>query len=217
MADNAQGYANQLASTGQRAHASREGRGNERENLSQGMLGWGTGQMMASWLAEKPYFRAGIFPDVSTTGDWSKVGHYSQMIWPTTTSIGCGLASGSGFKWLVCRYSPGGNKDGKGVGLPLMPSPRGEIAGGGDIAPPDSSTTVRLPRLPVPGGGMTQIDPPPPPPPTARDDAPEGKEENHPLVRYAQAADAQHATETDCGNSALARLELEKCAMRSTS
>jgi hypothetical protein len=91
-----------------------------------------------------------------------------------------------------------------------MPSPRSEIAGGGDIAPPASSTTVRLPRLPVPGGGMTQIDPPPPPPPTARDDAPEGKEENHPLVRYAQAADAQHATETDCGNAALARLELEK-------
>lgn len=220
LSDNAQGYADQLASTGQRLHASREGRGIERENLSQGLLGWGTGQMMASWLAEKPYFRSGIFPDVSTTGDWSKVGHYSQMIWPTTTSIGCGLASGSGFNWLVCRYSPGGNKDGKSVGLPQMPSPRtavpqtmpqprGEVARG-DIAPPTSSTTVRPPLLPVPGGGMTQIDPPPPPPPTARDDAPEGKEENHPLVRYAQAADAQHAIETDCGNAALARLELEK-------
>lgn len=236
LADNAQDYADHLANTGQRVHASRAGRGIERENLSQGMLGWNSRQLIGSWLAEKPYFRPGIFPNVSTTGDWYKVGHYSQMIWPTTISIGCGLAYGKGYSWMVCRYSPGGNKDGKAVGLPQMPSPRhvvastppvpqrgGGVAGGGNvvanqdgIAPPNSSTPTNLPfdprslpRLPV-GGGMTQIDPPPPPPPTARDDAPEGREENHPLVRYAQAADAQHATETDCGNAAMARLELEK-------
>ena len=111
-------YANQLAATGQRAHAAREGRGIERENLSQGLLSWNTSQMMANWIAEKQHFTPGTFPNVCA-GDWSKCGHYTQMIWPTTTDIGCGTARGSGYKWLVCRYSPGGNKDGQLVGRPV--------------------------------------------------------------------------------------------------
>ncbi|HVF36598.1 MAG TPA: CAP domain-containing protein [Sphingomicrobium sp.] len=114
----ASAYANQLASTGRRVHASRAGRGIERENLSQGMLGWNSKQMMASWIAERQHFTPGTFPNVCA-GDWSKCGHYTQMIWPTTTDIGCGMARGSGFNWLVCRYSPGGNKDGKLVGVPV--------------------------------------------------------------------------------------------------
>ena len=111
-------YANRLAQIGQLVHASREGRGIERENVNQGMLGWNTDQMLDNWLRERQYFIPGIFPDVSTTGNWYEVGHYSQMIWPETTDLGCGMAAGSGSQWLVCRYSPGGNKDGKPVGLP---------------------------------------------------------------------------------------------------
>lgn len=205
-------YANELARTGVRVHATREGRGIERENLSQGLLGWGIGQHLGSWTREAQKFTPGIFPNVCA-GDWSVCGHYTQMIWPTTLEIGCGLAKGSGFSWFVCRYSPGGNKDGQPVGLP---SNAPVIAQDSGIAPPNSSTTTGLPfdprsipKLPV-GGGMTQIDPPPPPPPTARDDAPEGDEARHPLVRYAQEADAAHARETDCGNPTMARLELEK-------
>lgn len=116
LAANAQTHANYLAEIGRLVHASREGRGTERENISQGLPGWSTGKHVASWLDERPYFRAGIFPNVSTTGDWYRVGHFSQMIWPTTTDIGCGMSTGSGFSWLVCRYNPGGNKDGKPVG-----------------------------------------------------------------------------------------------------
>lgn len=120
LAGNAGAYANQLAGIGRLVHAPREGRGTERENISQGLTGWSASRLMASWLDEKPYFRAGIFPDISTTGDWSQVGHYSQMIWPTTTDIGCGMAVGGRFSWLVCRYDPGGNKDGKPVGQPQL-------------------------------------------------------------------------------------------------
>lgn len=116
LAANAQVYARQLARTGQLAHAPREGRGIERENLSKGLVGWNADQLMASWIAERRLFRPGVFPNVSTTGNWYDVGHYSQMIWPETTDIGCAMATGSGFSWLVCRYSPGGNKDGKPVG-----------------------------------------------------------------------------------------------------
>lgn len=118
LAENAQIYANRLAQTGQRVHASRDGRGTERENISQGMIGWNANQLMRNWLDERRYFAPGTFPNVSTTGNWYRIGHYSQMIWPTTTDIGCGMATGSGFSWLVCRYDPGGNKDGKLVGVP---------------------------------------------------------------------------------------------------
>jgi uncharacterized protein YkwD len=137
LAGNAQTYADQLARTGQLAHASRDGRGIERENISSGLPGWSTNQLLDSWFAERQYFRPGIFPDVSVTGDWYQVGHYSQAIWPTTTSIGCGLSYGSGFSWLVCRYSPGGNKDGKPVGQIQAP----EVA-----SVPGSNSNVR-PRL----------------------------------------------------------------------
>ena len=115
-------YAQQLARTGQLVHAPREGRGIERENLSQGMLGWGPEQMMRNWLREKQNFVAGTYPDVSRTGRWNDVSHYSQMIWPETTDLGCGMATGSGYQWLVCRYSPGGNKEGKPVGRPPLAS-----------------------------------------------------------------------------------------------
>ena len=112
--------AQQLAQFRQLIHAPREGRGIERENLLGAPVGWTTDQMMNRWVGEKRYFHPGIYPNVCA-GDWSQCAHYTQMIWPTTTDIGCGIAPGGGFNWLVCRYSPGGNKDGKPVGqVPMV-------------------------------------------------------------------------------------------------
>lgn len=119
LASNAAAHAAQLARIGQLVHAPRAGRGVERENLSRGMIGWGAQQMMANWLRERRNFVPGVFPNVSRTGRWEDVAHYTQIIWPTTTRLGCGTASGNGFQWLVCRYSPGGNKDGKPVGAAI--------------------------------------------------------------------------------------------------
>ncbi len=113
-------YATTLARTGQLVHASREGRGTVRENISQGLPGWDSNKLFGSWLDERPYFTPGIFPNISTTGDWYKVGHISQVLWPTTTAFGCARTVGGGSSWLVCRYNPGGNKDGKHVGFPLQ-------------------------------------------------------------------------------------------------
>jgi hypothetical protein len=72
-------------------------------------------QMTGSWIAEKRMFVPGIFPRVSRTGNWADVGHYSQMIWPATTRVGCGLASSPSADYLVCRYVPAGNIDGSRV------------------------------------------------------------------------------------------------------
>jgi hypothetical protein len=109
-------YAGELARTGRLVHSPRAGRGAERENLSKGMLGWTPSQMLRNWVVEKRNFVAGIYPNVSRTGRWEDVSHYTQMIWPTTSRVGCGMARGRGNQWLVCRYIPGGNRDGHPVG-----------------------------------------------------------------------------------------------------
>lgn len=118
-------HAQQLARAGRLAHASREGRGIARENVNQAFHGSSPDQLMANWLREKSHFRAGVFPNVSDTGNWYDVGHYSQIIWPTTLYVGCGSARGARWDYFVCRYSPGGNKDGKPVGGALHRAPGG--------------------------------------------------------------------------------------------
>jgi hypothetical protein len=174
----AQAWANQLARTGRLGHAPREGRGKVRENVSQGMIGWNARQMIGNWLKEEKKFKPGIYPDVSTTGLWEDVSHYTQMLWADTIGVGCGLAAGSGYQWLVCRYSPGGNKDGDyvgpKVGQAIADGPKTATPPPADIAPVDSTKPTGPP--------------PPPPPPTARDDAPNGEESKHPLVTYASDA-----------------------------
>jgi hypothetical protein len=128
LARDATTHAEELARMGRLAHASRQGRGIVRENVNQVVRGSSPDQLMANWLREKALFRPGLFPNVSVTGNWYDVGHYSQMIWPTTLFIGCGLAKGPRWDFFVCRYSPGGNKDGKAVGHVTslsQPRPRG--------------------------------------------------------------------------------------------
>ena len=86
------------------------------ENLAM----WTTGrasltQLVDMWGAEKHYFVDSSFPSVSTTGDWKTVAHYTQMIWRKTSEVGCGLATGGGYDFLVCRYAPQGNYMGEKV------------------------------------------------------------------------------------------------------
>lgn len=112
LAVTAQVYAIHLSRTGRLVHSPREGRRNVRENLTRGLPGWTGRQMVGIWLDERRFFRSGHFPNVATTGRWADVSHFTQMVWPTTVTIGCGIADGSGYRWLVCHYAPGGNRDG---------------------------------------------------------------------------------------------------------
>lgn len=118
LAAGARAYAVQLTSAGRLVHSSRVGRKDIRENLLQSLPGRSPEQMIGVWTAEKRHFKPGIFPDVSTTGNWYDIGHYTQMIWETNTRVGCGAHGDARFTWLVCHYSPGGNKDGKPIGMP---------------------------------------------------------------------------------------------------
>jgi uncharacterized protein YkwD len=145
LADHALGHARTIADTGQPVHSARAGRKAERENVSLGMRGLSNPLQLAQvWGAEQRNFRAGVFPDISTTDDWSDAGHYSQMVWSETTEVGCGFARGRRADALVCRYLPPGNQDGEPViriGLTY------EFAGQ-PCAPTYQETNVPRPELP---------------------------------------------------------------------
>lgn len=88
----------------------------EGENLWMGAPSSSFTAMVQDWGAEIKRFKNGIFPNVSTSGSWKDVGHYTQIIWRNTVSVGCGGAVGiDGLFRLVCRYSPPGNYIGEKV------------------------------------------------------------------------------------------------------
>ena len=109
-------YGPALSRLGRLVHSPRTGRENQRENLWMGQQGrFGPEDMVGAWTAEKRQFSPGQFPNVSRTGNWSDVAHYTQMIWKTTTHVGCAIYRDGGWDYLICRYSPPGNRDGKVV------------------------------------------------------------------------------------------------------
>ncbi len=107
-------YAQELASTGQFQHSPPSDRQGQGENLWAGTpSAFSFEEMSGAWIDEKRFYQHARFPFVSTTGQWQDVGHYTQIIWRDTTRLGCGLATGSGRDYLVCRYAPPGNVSGE--------------------------------------------------------------------------------------------------------
>jgi uncharacterized protein YkwD len=106
----AQAYAEELARTNTFQHSPASSRQGQGENLWAGTANAFTfAQMAGAWIDEKRFYVHAAFPNVSNTGRWQDVGHYTQIIWRNTTKLGCGLAQGSGRDFLVCRYAPPGN------------------------------------------------------------------------------------------------------------
>jgi hypothetical protein len=84
--------------------------GEEGENLWRGTRGYYTPEQMVNlWVDERKIFVNGPFPRNSTTGQWRDVGHYTQLIWRSTTEVGCAIAASEEDEVLVCRYLEGGN------------------------------------------------------------------------------------------------------------
>ena len=116
LAEAAATYAAQLAITNNFQHSDRHQRPGIGENLWMGTRGYYSYEaMVGGWVSERRDFMPGVFPLVSRSGNWQNVGHYTQMVWPTTTRVGCALASNATTDYLVCRYSPAGNIDGRPV------------------------------------------------------------------------------------------------------
>ena len=84
--------------------------------------------------------RANYQADPQPAGQEKKqVGHYTQIVWSSTTKVGCGFAPADklAFGLVVCRYSPPGNFRGQfpyPVGTAVIPQPGlnpVQAAGGG--------------------------------------------------------------------------------------
>lgn len=113
LAQEAQGWADRLAIENTMRHADYETRGGAGENLWMGSAGYfGAEQMVDAFLAERKHYRPGAFPQVSRTGKWEDVGHYTQIIWPATQEVGCAVSRNASNDFLVCRYWPAGNMAG---------------------------------------------------------------------------------------------------------
>jgi hypothetical protein len=114
LAAGALAHAHFMARTGIYNHDQTPGRRKTAgENLWRGPRGlFSYDVMIGVMIEEARHFRPGVFPDISRTGEWHDVAHYTQIVWPTTTTVGCALASSPTTDYFVCRYSPTGNKDG---------------------------------------------------------------------------------------------------------
>jgi len=128
LAAHAASYGPALASMRRLVHSPREGRPGERENLAMAWHGTMTPEQLVDlWSREKGMIERGaaglgcpqqfgcmVFPAASRTGRWEDIAHYTQMVWPTTTRVGCAIFAAD-WDYLICRYSPPGNIDGKPV------------------------------------------------------------------------------------------------------
>jgi hypothetical protein len=73
----------------------------------------GNGQTL--WVDEKKNYHGGPISMADFSNEAPPIGHYTQMVWRSTTHVGCATATGGGhpFSILVCRYSPPGNNLGQ--------------------------------------------------------------------------------------------------------
>jgi uncharacterized protein YkwD len=96
LQQSAQLYAQKLDATNTFRHSKTPGLG---ENL---YLGTGScANANSMWLAERVLYKG----QAVKREEVAKYGHFTQMMWPSTTSVGCGISSGV----VVCHYSPPGN------------------------------------------------------------------------------------------------------------
>ncbi|MCL6682971.1 CAP domain-containing protein [Sphingomonas alba] len=138
LAAGAMAHAQYMAATGIYGHDQTPGRRKKSgENLWRGTRGVFSYDIMVGVMVDEArYFRPGAFPDNAVNGDWHSVAHYTQIVWPTTTEVGCALASSVTTDYFVCRYAPTGNKDGFFLASghdPLAPIPAStQLAQSGD-------------------------------------------------------------------------------------
>ncbi len=105
LADFAQEWADKLASEDRMHHRSGHSYG---ENLAYGTnLDAAGGAQM--WLGE----RAAYDGSAISNSNFSSIGHYTQMIWGSTTQVGYGIARNGRNTYVVANYSPAGNMIGE--------------------------------------------------------------------------------------------------------
>ncbi|WP_419815269.1 CAP domain-containing protein [Glacieibacterium sp.] len=119
-AADAAAWAKHLTKVGTLVHQSDDGTPgpDQGENLFSGTRdGYTVEAMVALWADEKRR----LDKLRSWEDDFHAVGHYTQMVWSTTTHVGCAVAANAADDYLVCRYTPPGNVEG------AQPFPRSRL------------------------------------------------------------------------------------------
>ena len=99
----AQQWASELAASGKFAHRPK---GRYGENLFEIHGARATpAEIVAAWAGEAKDYDAAR--NVCHTG--KVCGHYTQLVWRTTTNVGCGVARRGTREVWVCNYDPPGN------------------------------------------------------------------------------------------------------------
>jgi len=108
LAADAQAWADHLADINKGQH-DLDIRGKEGENIFWGTAGaYSFSDMVSFWGNEKKFFVYGVFPDCKASGS-AVVGHYTQIVWKNTRSVGCAVGRNGKMDYLVCRYAAPGN------------------------------------------------------------------------------------------------------------
>ena len=66
-------------------------------------------KVAAKWISGGANFVNQVAPAYSKTGRVTDVVHYAQVVWRSTTTMGCGIATDGHYDYVVCRYEPAGN------------------------------------------------------------------------------------------------------------
>ena len=108
LASRAQDWANHLAATDTFEHDPNAGAG---ENIFEesGVVP-SFADACRAWISEESKYNG----EAIGQGNFEDWGHYTQVVWPSTTSVGMASAtSASGKSYIVGRYLPGGNISGQ--------------------------------------------------------------------------------------------------------
>jgi pathogenesis-related protein 1 len=151
VAAGAQAWADNMLSTNVFQHSTLEQLNGQGENMVAGMgANYPLLELIQGWVNEKQYYHGQ--PIEGTMGaPYATYGHYTQMVWNSTTEIGCGYATNDQSTYFVCRYSPGGNWIGQ--------------TAYGQGAPPPATNATALPATNATALPATNAPPPPPSPP----------------------------------------------------
>ncbi|XP_052193941.1 pathogenesis-related protein 1A-like [Diospyros lotus] len=78
------------------------------ENLAQGSGDFGAAEAIKLWVDEKNYYD--YESNTCSIGEIA-CGHYTQVVWNTTTDVGCGRVQCKNNDWwfITCNYYPPGN------------------------------------------------------------------------------------------------------------
>jgi pathogenesis-related protein 1 len=103
LAQVAQNWANRLMASGAFEHSRTASYGENLLEVSGTGFSSRPSKVVSAWAAESASYQ------YQTNSCFGVCGHYTQIVWRETKSVGCGVAHGDKREIWVCNYAPYGN------------------------------------------------------------------------------------------------------------